>query len=103
MPPIVVKLGSSIVADLSGAVRADVLAGSSGSEAGAGGEILLREGIQESKNSGIHFLNSLNSWILSYFVSNHFTLVGSECSHCIVSVTPEAIKAQALFWALRSA
>jgi hypothetical protein len=38
-----------------------------------------------------------------YLISNHFTLVGLECSHCIVSVTPDAIKPHAFDCALRKA
>ena len=39
----------------------------------------------------------------SYLAPNHVTLVGVECSHCIVSVTPDAISAHAFDCALRRA
>ena len=57
-------------------------------EAGAGGTILLVTRLLAAGR---------------YFVCSHFTLTGLDCSHCMVSVTPETSVAQAFDCALRNA
>jgi hypothetical protein len=97
------------------------VAAGGGSEARAGGEVLLKKsefrmaalrrrepcleclGILNSGFSDVasEFLGEVSR--VRYLFSNHLMLVGVWRSHCMVSVTPDTSSAQALDWALRSA